>query len=99
MLQGILHLMGDYLLQNDWMAENKGKFTAKGYLACLVHCLFYTIPFALAYESWHVVWIVFSTRFLIDKYKLAIFWCRIKNWHWKGSNFGYDDEKPKWMTV
>lgn len=99
MLQGILHLIGDYLLQNDWMAENKGKYTAKGYMACLVHCALYTLPFALVYQSLHVEIIVFLSHFLIDKYKLAIYWIRLKNWYWSGDNFGYAEDKPKWMSV
>jgi hypothetical protein len=31
------HLVGDYLLQNDWMALNKKKAGAMGFLACLIH--------------------------------------------------------------
>jgi hypothetical protein len=35
------HLIGDYLLQNDWMARNKKSNS----IACLVHVLTYMIPF------------------------------------------------------
>lgn len=35
------HFIGDYLLQNDWMAANKKRH----YLPCLVHVLCYLIPF------------------------------------------------------
>ena len=37
------HLVGDYLLQNDWMAENKAKHKGLGWLTCAVHCLLYTM--------------------------------------------------------
>lgn len=36
------HLVGDYLLQNDWMAGNKKKAGAEGFRACLVHCVLWT---------------------------------------------------------
>ena len=33
------HLVGDYLLQNDWMALNK----KKQHLPCLVHCFIWAL--------------------------------------------------------
>lgn len=35
------HLIGDYLLQNDWMAQNKKGSS----FHCLVHVICYMIPF------------------------------------------------------
>lgn len=35
------HLIGDYLIQNDWMAQNKQKSS----WACTVHVATYMIPF------------------------------------------------------
>lgn len=35
------HLIGDYLLQTDWMAQNKKKSN----LACFVHVITYLLPF------------------------------------------------------
>ena len=37
------HLVGDYLLQNDWMANGKKNST----WICLIHVLFYCVPFVL----------------------------------------------------
>jgi hypothetical protein len=37
----LAHLIGDYLLQNDWMAQNKQKSS----WACTVHVATYMIPF------------------------------------------------------
>lgn len=99
MLQLIMHLTGDYLLQNDWMAENKGKYSLKGYIACLLHCFLYTSMFVLFLFPLKSCLIIFITHFLIDKYRLAILWCRLKNWNWTGNNFGYGEEKPKWMST
>jgi len=41
------HLIGDYLLQNDWMAKNKVNNTVDGYWACFVHCFIYSTTIAL----------------------------------------------------
>ncbi len=38
------HLVGDWLLQNDWMA--RGKAQARLSAACLAHCLLYTAALA-----------------------------------------------------
>lgn len=35
------HLIGDYLLQTDWMASKK----KKSWLVCLIHVIFYMLPF------------------------------------------------------
>jgi hypothetical protein len=43
--QLILHAVGDYLIQNDWMAQNKKKLTWLGELACQIHCITYSLPF------------------------------------------------------
>lgn len=65
MLQLVLHLVGDYLLQNDWMAQNKKKQGNLGLLACTVHCTLYSLPFLLIGTPLQVA-IIFITHFLID---------------------------------
>lgn len=42
------HLIGDYLIQNDWMA--KGKKTSTG--ICLVHIATYLLPFLFCGLKW-----------------------------------------------
>lgn len=75
MLQLIVHLLGDFVLQNDWMAKNKNENTTVGHLACFVHCMFYCMPFYLAFSlSLPQILLVFSTHFVIDKYCLAKKW-------------------------
>ena len=50
------HLIGDYLLQNDWMAFNKKAVGWRGNIICFVHVIVYTIPFYLCnLESWQIV--------------------------------------------
>jgi hypothetical protein len=59
------HLLGDYVFQNTWMAENK----KSRWLPCLVHCLIYTFFVALA-TNFSPLWVcaIFLTHFPIDKW-------------------------------
>lgn len=67
------HLAGDYLLQNEWMAQNKSKNTLTGWLSALVHCIIYTLAICLFMQDFSLLWIgvVFLTHFPIDKFSLA----------------------------
>jgi len=67
------HLVGDYLIQNDYMALNKAKNTKAGYIACLIHCITYTIAVTVFMQNFDIAWIltVFFSHFFIDKYNLA----------------------------
>lgn len=68
------HLIGDYLLQNKWMAMNKSGSTWK----CAIHCLIYTL--AVTITTWptiHNIWwslLVFATHFPVDRWSLADKW-------------------------
>lgn len=64
------HLVGDYLLQNNWMALGKSKHTGLGWLACVVHCTLYTVAVCLIMWNWQIAWIVavFLSHFVIDKF-------------------------------
>lgn len=48
MIQLILHLVGDYITQTDWMAKNK----TKNSFAAGSHALIYSLPFLLLKPSW-----------------------------------------------
>ena len=67
------HLLGDYLLQNEWMALNKSKNTTEGWLAAMTHCLLYTFAVCLFMWNFDFIWIiaVFLSHFPIDKFGLA----------------------------
>tara|TARA_A100001515_G_scaffold122225_1_gene105647 strand:+ start:3243 stop:3623 length:381 start_codon:yes stop_codon:yes gene_type:complete len=67
MSQLILHLIGDYLLQSDWMALNK----TKCHKAALAHALTYSLPFLLLQPSLTAWLVIFVTHFFIDRYRLA----------------------------
>jgi hypothetical protein len=87
----ILHFVGDYCLQNDWMATHK----TKAFLPAFIHALVYSVPFGYLTPS--AVWlIIVGTHFLIDRYRLAMYWVKLMNW--QSSNFGFDEGKPVWLS-
>ena len=45
------HLVGDYLIQNDWMALNKKATGWIGRVACLVHCTLWTVA-VMVFSGW-----------------------------------------------
>jgi len=96
MIQLLLHLLGDFITQNNWMAENKAKMTFKGFLACLTHCIVYSLPFAFI-ASPAALSVIFGTHFLIDKFRLAVYVCRIKNWCF--TETGYSETLPAWLST
>lgn len=75
MIQLLLHLVGDYWLQTQWMAENK----VKRHWPALVHALVYSLPFLLvgSAQAWAVI---FLTHVVIDRYSLAKYGIFAKNW-------------------
>lgn len=70
----IFHLLGDYIFQNDWMANNK----TKRFFPAFLHATIYSLPFLLitSFEFWLIIYI---THFLIDRYRLAVYWIRLVN--------------------
>ena len=64
-IMGVLaHLIGDFVLQNDFIASNKGK---NDYIL-IVHCLLYIAPFALIFSlTWHLIPILIIHIVVTDK--------------------------------
>ena len=48
------HLIGDYILQNDWMALNKKRKP----IPCIVHTVTYMLPFLLCGFSWLQIFLI-----------------------------------------
>jgi hypothetical protein len=70
----LAHLIGDYLLQNDWMAINKKKSS----WACLYHVLSYLAPFFFCnLELWQILAIGIQ-HFVQDRTNLIIWFMKIK---------------------
>lgn len=75
MIQLILHLIGDYVLQSQWMAENKAKST----FAAATHAIIYSLPFLILNPSWPAFAVIIGTHFLIDRFSLAKYVVWAKN--------------------
>lgn len=62
MEQIICHLIGDYLLQNSWMALNK----TKSLIAAICHCVAYTLPFAFLTQCPLKLFAIFFGHLIVD---------------------------------
>lgn len=104
MAQLILHLIGDYVMQSDWMAQKKTERS----LPCLAHVVVYTAPFLLLTRSPWALAFIAITHFAMDRWRLIRYVLWLKNfmsprsmWRpWaecKGT--GYPDDRPAWLTV
>jgi len=103
--QLVLHALGDYVIQSDWMANSK---TSRS-LSCLAHALTYALPFfLLTTASWAAVAVIASTHFVIDRWRLAKYVCYAKNFLSPASTWapwsecsatGYHKDRPAWMSV
>ncbi len=85
----VAHLLGDYLWQNDWIAQKKvfDRDDPKTFspIACLLHVFLYTLAcfgcvelvnHALGNEMWPIwAWVIIAiTHYFIDRYRLASVW-------------------------
>lgn len=59
------HLVGDYPLQQDFIANTKGS----NLYHLFVHCALYCIPFAISFGIDIRLLILFATHFLVDMLK------------------------------
>lgn len=59
------HAIGDYVLQNDFLARTKGE----NWWHLIIHCILYTIPFSLVFgfDGW--IFYLFATHMIIDALK------------------------------
>src|SRR5882724_10449264 len=101
MVQLILHLIGAYVTQSDWMAVRKTSST----WAAFVHATIYSFPF-LFIASTKAIFIIWGTHLLIDRFRLARYVVFTKNfmgWPWPKwedcKATGYPSDRPAWMTV
>ena len=61
----VCHAIGDYVLQNDFLARTKGE----NWWHLIIHCVLYTVPFALVFGvNWWLLYI-FITHIIIDAAK------------------------------
>jgi Protein of unknown function (DUF3307) len=74
--QLLCHAIGDYILQSDWMANEKTKKST----AALAHVATYGLPFLFLRPSWKAYAVIVGTHFVIDRWRLARFVVWAKNW-------------------
>lgn len=108
--QLLAHAVGDYILQSDWMANEKTKRS----LAALCHVATYALPFLFLRPSWAALAVIVGTHFVIDRWRLARFVVATKNyllgpalpkmswtshWHSLNQGTGYPTETPPFLSV
>jgi len=57
------HLIGDYIIQNDWMSQHKKESSFR----CGVHVATYMVPFLLCGMTWWQLVLIASQHFLLDR--------------------------------
>ncbi len=68
------HLIGDYILQNDWMALNK----KDNNWVCFVHAIVYIIPFIFVdLQAWQAG-LICSQHYLQDRTNFVVWFMKIK---------------------
>tara|TARA_R110002020_G_scaffold41921_2_gene123198 strand:- start:1901 stop:2293 length:393 start_codon:yes stop_codon:yes gene_type:complete len=99
----LLHLVGDYVTQSDWMANEKTKSS----IPALIHATVYSVPFLLIVDLYGFL-IISVTHFFIDRFRLARYLVYAKNflshpsyWYkWEDCRVtGYHKDRPVWLAV
>jgi len=70
MEQLLAHLVGDYVLQNHWMAMNK----TRRWSPAAIHALLYGLPFLLLVDNPTQWLVVVCTHLVIDRFRIARYW-------------------------
>ena len=92
----LAHLLGDYVYQNDWMAQNK----TKSHLACLTHVVLYTTAFFTLISAVGAVWpfwayvAIAASHYPVDRYGLAKKWMT----HVSGQK-GFAEHLAPWSVI
>lgn len=100
--QLVAHAVGDYILQSDWMANEKTKQN----VAAAAHACTYTLPFLLLTQRAAPLLVILGTHFVIDRWRLARYIVWAKNWlapsnkPWADCKAtGYPSDRPPWLAV
>jgi hypothetical protein len=99
--QLIAHVVGDYILQSEWMATQKSRRS----LPALVHSLTYLIPFLFITRNPYTLAVIAGTHFVLDRWHLARHVAWIKNRPWPGSapwsecsKTGFHPDTAPWLA-
>ena len=69
----LAHLIGDFIIQTDWMAKNKKHSS----FAALVHVLAYLLPFIFTGLAWWQMLLIGVTHFAQDRSSFVAWWMRV----------------------
>ena len=86
----VCHLIGDWLFQNDWIADRKTRMPWVRALHVTIYCVPFVVLFAvLGYSAWAlaIAWI-WVTHFWIDSYKPLMWFRRLG-----GDKLAFDKEQ------
>ena len=99
--QIVAHLVGDYLLQSDWMARKKHSRLD----AALLHVFFYTLPFVFITQEPIALILIALSHLVVDYFGLARYVAWLKNRPWPESrswkecrDSGFPPDMPKWRS-
>jgi hypothetical protein len=101
--QLVAHLVGDYLIQSHWMANEKTKRS----LPAAIHATSYGLPFLLLRPSPAAWLVIVGSHFVIDRWRLARHVVWVKNLvgrapyraPWAASQpTGYPPDTPPWLA-
>jgi hypothetical protein len=96
------HLVGDYLLQNDWMANNKKKSS----WPCAIHCVLWTVA-VLFFSGWGAEYAtgwkgviigqaLLWSHFVQDRTQIIGWWMRLK---WKDQTKFAEAPMAPWSLI
>lgn len=100
----LAHMIGDYLIQSDWMALEK----TKKWVPAITHGITYTLPFLFITLSIPALLVICVTHIIIDHYRLAKYVVYAKNYisprkYWpewdRCKETGYDKDRPPFLAV
>lgn len=98
---GLAHMVGDYLIQSDWMAQEK----TRRWWPAIAHAVTYGLPFLLVTQSALALLVIVGTHALIDRYRLArhVVWFKNqfapKPFRPAHTPTGYGLDRPDWLSV
>ena len=98
---GLAHMVGDYVIQSDWMASEK----TKRWWPAVAHGVSYGLPFVVVTQSVAALVVIVGTHIVIDHYRLArhVVWFKNqlapKAFRPGHTATGMGAGKPDWMAV
>lgn len=97
----LAHMIGDYLIQSDWMAQEK----TKRWAPAILHGVSYGLPFLFLTTSPLALLVIVGTHILIDHYRLArhVVWFKNqfapKNFRPGHTATGHGENRPDFLAV